>query len=89
MPTDEQCKPMRQKYWSELDDHGRIERMRQEIRHLKSQNKQIIESMRQLLIHVHNKDGKPLLPIEPAFGSQLHGYFTGSGEAASNDDVYF
>lgn len=90
MSTDqEKSKPMRQKHWSEIDDTRRIERMRDEVRHLKSQNKQLIDSVRVLLNHVHNGDGTPLVPIEPAFGSQIIGYSSGSGEAANKDDVYF
>lgn len=82
-------KPMRQQYWSEIDDTRRIERMRDEVRHLKSQNSQLIESVRTLLTHVHNKDGTPLVPIEPDFGSQIRGYASISGGAANKDDVYF
>jgi len=85
----EQCKPMREKYWSELDDQERVERMRLEIRHLKSQNKQLIESVRQLLNHTHaSQCSSPSIPIDSAFGSRIRGYGIGSGGAADRDDLY-
>lgn len=80
---------MRQEHWSEIDDTRRIERMRQEVKHLQSQNAQLIESVRTLLTHVHKEDGTPLVPIEPAFGSQIRGFISGIGGAANRDDVYF
>ena len=89
MAVSEQNKPMRQKHWSEIDDTRRIERMRQEVKHLKSQNNELIESVRQLLNHTHDQKGVPVIPINPAFGSQLHGYYAGSGGAANSGDVYF
>jgi len=78
----------REKYWSEIDDTRRIERMRQEVRHLKSQNRQLIESVRSLLKHTHKDNTPPLVEIEPAYGSQL----SGGGliqVGAIGDDVYF
>ena len=88
VPTNQdQCKAMREKYWGELDDQGKIERLRQEVKHLKSQNRELMAGMEQLLKHTHDHSGKPVIPIEPhGYHGHLHG--SGSGRGEGKDDVY-
>lgn len=80
--------PMREKYWGELDDQGKIERLRREVRHLKSQNRELMESMEKVLTHTHDCSGQPVTPFQPHSFHGFRGYIHGSGGGKSNDDVY-
>lgn len=51
---EEEHKPSREKYWSELDADGKIERMRQEVRRAQNQLVEAQENIRQLLQHSHS-----------------------------------
>ena len=86
MPTEE-MKEGREQYWSELDDQGKIERMRSEIKHLKSQNSELIESVQQLLRHSHGDRGLLVVPIGRQYPARVHMFSSGSGP--QKDDVYF
>ena len=55
--TDQAMGPRREKYWSELDSDGRIERMRQEVKNLQRINDHQLNIIQKLLAHQHDDTG--------------------------------
>ena len=47
----------RAKYWNELDDSEKIERMRQEVKHLVNRINTLTEKIDELFDHRHMEDG--------------------------------
>lgn len=73
--SDLQCVPQREKYWSELDDAGRTERLRIVVRQIMRQMDSSKASIRRLkdAIEVHEHSvysGKPVLHVETYDRSQ-------------------
>lgn len=59
--------PCREKYWDELDDAGKIQRLRQIVKELQCQllrtTKTANDAERVSQDHEHGKDGKVLMPV--------------------------
>ncbi len=53
----------REKYWSELSDGKKIERMREQVKSLQGEIKQLRKSVFRLLIHKH-LDGEIVTPVD-------------------------
>ncbi len=62
----ENHKPSREKYWSELDADGKIERMRQEVKNAQRRLAEAEEKVRQLLQHNHNGSDIVIPLIKPS-----------------------
>ena len=75
----------KEKYWSELDMHEKIERMRGQVKSLQREIRSLNESIRNLSEHNH-LNNEIVIPIR-----SRHGY--GEGEemrkGPGKDDVYF
>ncbi len=59
--------PCREKYWEELDDAGKIQRLRQVVKDLQSQLARTTKTANDAECvsqdHEHGKDGKVLMPV--------------------------
>lgn len=92
----EACKPMRDKYWSELDDSGKIERMRSVIKDQKREIQRLLASVDALLKHRHDaQTGKMTLPFPEYIGDPFSEWIPrravveAATQAIKKDDVYF
>lgn len=84
MNQEKPVQAMREKYWSELDEGEKAERMRQVIHGLQRTVRHLEDSVRTLLNHKHSAvDGSIVVPLAPRH--------MGFGEMPSttDDDVYF
>ncbi len=93
--------PERQKYWSELDDKEKIERMRIEIKHLgreiDSINGKLNTCYAPLLDHQHGESGAIMVPLKEGIGLLGHEIgvmqkrlmFLSCPEHEDSDKVYF
>lgn len=79
-------KASREKYWSELTDMEKIERLRKEIKFLKSLNGSLIGDNRKLLQHKHLPNGDICVEIRNSDGYLLGESLSPLGE--NKDDVY-
>jgi len=80
-------KSSRPKYWSELNSDEKIERMRDEVKMLKSQSQNFVNKMNRLENHEHSPSGKILTPYNQNSGL---GIAMSSGGIISNpNEVYF
>ena len=81
----ENCMPMREKYWSELDVDEKIERIRKEVKALMSSRTNFFNRINELEEHSHDKMGDVVVKI--------HGRYGGSESLGKigqyDDDVYF
>ncbi len=75
---------MREKYWSEINDTEKIERLRKEIKYLKNRISDISSQSYKLEQHEHNALGKIVVPINS--GGSPTGMVTPIGK--NKDDVY-
>jgi len=82
IPRDAQ--PKRMKYWRELDEAGKVERMREVIRSLQSSNQFLETQVSNLLKHSH-LDGLLVSPIQTSFGYSVQG----EDASTKTGDVYF
>lgn len=53
----------REKYWSELNDSEKIERMRNQVKSLQEEAKRLRELIFKLLVHKH-LDGEIVIPVD-------------------------
>jgi len=100
MPTElhdtETTGPAREKYWSELTDSAKIERMREIVKTQKRKMDELRTSIDALLKHGHNNQtGKMTLPFPEYIGDPYSEWVprttvvAAAREAISKDDVYF
>jgi hypothetical protein len=97
-------KACREKYWSELTDAEKVERMREILKRSERRNEELQEMLHRLapLVtgHQHGSDGRPVVPADRAFQSELRGYPDYGSKAyglsrisqsntGNPDDVYF
>jgi hypothetical protein len=77
---------MREKYWSELDDQEKIERLRSEVKTLKSQLETLHDLKDMFDVHSHRQpDGQAQVPAHRSYRSRAMGGFQKLGD----DEVYF
>jgi len=74
----------REKYWSEIDSQGKIERLRTEVKNLLRRNVELARTINKLTDHDHGKDGKPVSRIR----DELHDIFYDGREKPASDEVY-
>ena len=58
----------RERYWDELNDSEKIERMRDEVKRLQNQVKRLSQLTDRLLQHNHSQSGALFVPIEADCG---------------------
>lgn len=58
------CKPMRQKYWSELDGQEKVERMREQVKYLQEDIRRLSVLVDKLRGHSHHENGQLLISLE-------------------------
>lgn len=63
MSNEDQCQPMRMKYWKELDEAEKVERMRDIVRSLRAEINRQTRIIDQLATHQHGVDGKPVAEL--------------------------
>ena len=78
-------KAMRQKYWSEINEDARIERVRQELKRMIRRYEELSMDVHRLNQHRHLADGSPAMPL-PRPGE---GYYEKPRREESGDDVFF
>ncbi len=82
------CQPMREKYWAELDDAGKIERLHEVVKRLMRQHEQTAKTASDARIiaeaHQHASDGTALMPVD-SFNRDRQGAELGS----RRDEKYF
>ena len=59
----EEMKPMREKYWAELSDSEKIERMRYVVKSIKKRTERLSTDTHKLKCHLH-LDGNLVVPFE-------------------------
>ena len=64
---EENEKCAREKYWSELDDTGKCERLRQQVKNQQQAIDLLHESVSKLIVHLHRKT-QIVIPIDAPFG---------------------
>ena len=85
MQDSEQCQPMREKHWSELDSDEKIERMREEVKRWQKIVSGMKEKIEKLSRHTHNpNDGKLLISMSYQEGYPMHTRYQ-----KDTDEVYF
>ena len=72
--------PMRQKYWSELSLPEKVERMREQVRHLQDEDERRGQMIYRLQNHEHLASGLAAVPLKGEFYA---------GRRPDGDDVYF
>jgi len=80
-----ECCATRQRYWSELTDSEKIERMRQHVKILENQIGGIHAVHQGLLRHQHNISGQMVTLFEPHRGTVGEAL----GRRENPDEVYF
>ena len=84
MSGDEQCNSIREKYWSEINEIEKIERMRREVKRHFRQLNELREQIRKLKRHRHNQpDGEIFIPMNYGEYDEI------PRPERSGDDVYF
>jgi hypothetical protein len=82
--TTEQVGLKRMKYWSELGDSEKIERMRETVHKLLARNDELEKKVRKLEEHSH-QDGKIVVPLTNPFGMSD----ISAGYRLKSEEVYF
>ncbi len=72
----------REKYWSELDDKEKIERLRQIVKQHQNELRRLSASVEVLMNHEHGKSGQILSPVR-------HGGWHTFPAREDNDKIYF
>ena len=80
MPTEMKV-PQRNKHWSELTSDEKIERLREIVKRLESQNSNLRETVDNLREHQHI-DGTIVIPMKRHYSGDVC-------EGMPSDDVYF
>ena len=62
-PVDSNCSK-RMKYWSELSDTEKIERMRDEVKRQQHQNSELVRRLEKLENHSHGQNGDIKIPLK-------------------------
>lgn len=83
----EGLKAMREKHWGELDDKGRIERMREIVLSLQARNCSLEDKVNQLLRHNHDTQGDVRVTIRD--GLEPRGERERARFGPDKDSVYF
>ena len=78
--------PCREKYWSEIDEAEKCERMRYRVKQLERSLGSLRSQMSQVLKHQHGDFGILLIPIASCGGEPESSYYRGQ---KADDDVYF
>jgi len=85
MSTQAEKRPQREKYWEELNDKEKTERMHLVVKQLMRQVEELIDTNRKLMNHIHTPDGKMAVPFGNYGGNPL-----GSGAYYKSDrDKWF
>ncbi len=86
MSDSDECKTSREKYWSELDEKGKIERMREELKRCVRRCDELEADVLQLKRHKHTADGAVVVS---AFDAYATTGFPRSPRPSAGDDIYF
>ena len=78
-------RPLREKYWSEIGIEEKVERMRREVKSLKSFMHVLSDKIDRLLEHSH-LEGKIVIPLDRYGRGGEENAFSAGGK---KDDVYF
>jgi len=78
--------PTEEKYWNELKDSEKIERMRLVVKELNREIKEVKAGIRELYRHNHNKDGEPVIVKRLGYDLEERRSYK---EEDSKTDVYF
>jgi hypothetical protein len=94
--------PTREKYWSEITDAEKVERMRGVVKRLERRNEELHDLLRKVLPlvtgHAHGADGKPVMNADHVLrADEPLGYYNGPkigygvrlGDGNGPDEVYF
>lgn len=89
----EQC-ALRQKYWSELKEHERIDRTREYVKRLESRLEMAEAFIRTLMEHKHDAAGGLVGPVDPYRHMPKSIYaeksaYAAKEDARNSDDIYF
>ena len=86
MAIEETMKEAREKYWSELDSDGKIERMRRIVRNQGREIDELKEKVRKLRKHTHVGDGFAdiAIPLDTRDESRFYG-----GKQLGPEEEYF
>ena len=82
----EECKAMREMYWSEIDDKTRINRLRHQVKNLQREVSMLNKVMRFIQSHSHAQDGSVVIPLFMRDEPQLTDYHF---RPEQGDDVFF
>ena len=90
----DQCEASRQKYWSELQEHERIERQRDVVKRLEERLQIAEVFIRTLMEHKHDASGALCGPLDPRrhstqFDMLEKSSYMNRSDMANSDDVYF
>lgn len=85
-----ECESMRQKHWSELKEHERIERQREVTKRLEQRLEAAEAFIRALMEHKHDTGGSICGPMNPhRFMPKTAPVFYGDSAQRNPDDIYF
>ena len=82
------CEAQRQKYWSELKEHERIDRLREVVKRYENRLEELENCIRALVQHTHNPGGNMVSPFQiypPPQFAEAYPKDTSRGP----DDIYF
>ena len=82
--SQDEIRPCREKYWSEINDEEKVERLRKEVKLLRRQAQEFKTTLLKLREHGHDMTGKPTIPLISQGG---HGFI--GQQVPDGDDVYF
>ena len=87
------CVAERQRYWSELKEHERIDRLREVVKHLENRLEQAEAYIRALVEHRHDDGGHMVGPFDPSRHMPSNHYAQALRKEAESrgkqDDIYF